>query len=127
MSARTPFVTFYGRVTSKKITTGDASRTHESIERKATYVLYPPKWLQTLGLSFGAQISATSTWGWKYNLEPFRAVPEDSLIFDFCRTGNVDGVRTLLKRGEASPWDRDPLGRTPLWVSLKFFPCLLSI
>jgi len=54
--------------------------------------------------------------GWKHSLEVFRAAPETAPIFDFCRDGNLEVVRTLLKNGHASPWDRDPEGRTPLFV-----------
>lgn len=64
-------------------------------------------------------VTARSTIGWQYTLQPFRAVPENALIFGLCRTGNSDGVKLLLERGEASPLDRDPMGRTPVWVAAK--------
>ncbi|PMD64603.1 uncharacterized protein K444DRAFT_625850 [Hyaloscypha bicolor E] len=51
------------------------------------------------------------------NNGPFRAVDENALIFEFCRGGNLDGVRSLFKRNEGSPWDRDPKGQTPLFVA----------
>ncbi len=79
-------------------------------------VLYPSRCGQFLGVSHGVLIIARSTVGWKYIVEPFRAVSENALIFDLCRMGNLEGVRLLLARGEASPLDRDPMGRTPLWV-----------
>lgn len=69
-----------------------------------------------LGISHGLLVTARSTVGWRYTIEPFGAVPENALIFELCKLGNVDGVRLLLQRGEASPLDRDPMGRTPLWV-----------
>lgn len=56
--------------------------------------------------------------GWKNTLRAFRAVPAEALIFEFCTKGNVEGVRTLLARGDASVWDRDPDGMTPLHVSV---------
>jgi hypothetical protein len=79
-------------------------------------VLYPSRGGRFLGFSHGVLVTARLTVGWKYMIEPFRAVSEDSLIFEFCKSGNVDAVRLLLQRGEASPLDRDPKGRTPLWV-----------
>ena len=86
---------------------------------KRGYFLYPPKVLSIFGMSYGVDIAAICTAGWKYSLQIFRAVPENAPIFEFCRDGNLAAVRTLLSTGHASPWDRDPEGRTPLFVSLK--------
>jgi hypothetical protein len=44
-------------------------------------------------------------------------VSDDSLIFESCKLGNIDGVRLLLDKGEASTWDTNSQGRTPLHVS----------
>ena len=61
-----------------------------------------------------------STQGWKNNLSSrtFRAVPMDALIFQFCEDGNLEGVKTLLARGDASLMDRCPKGLTLLHVSI---------
>jgi len=86
---------------------------------KRGYFLYPPKILSIFGVSYGVDVAAICTAGWKYSLQIFRAVPENALIFEFCREGNLAAVRTLLSTGNASPWDRDPEGRTPLYVSFR--------
>lgn len=91
---------------------------HDSVkDRYETYfVLHPATWLLHLGARTGFN-GSFSTAGWKHTLETFRAVPDDSLIFEFCADGNLDGIKALLNRGEASVWDRDSFGQTPLHVS----------
>lgn len=79
------------------------------------FTLYPAPWLLWLGVRTGL-IGSFSTPGWKHTLEAFRAVPDSSLIFEFCRNENADGIKALFRRREASVWDRDSLGRTPLHV-----------
>jgi hypothetical protein len=111
----TPLLGIHASSRTYLVKTMRASGTDENVERDVDYVFYP-KLLRKMGISVGMQISARSTSGWKYSIHPFQSVPEEAIIFDFCREGNVAAVRTLFNRGEASPWDRDPLGRTPLWV-----------
>lgn len=83
------------------------------------YFFYPPRLLNLLGISRGMEIVIRrSTVGWQYSLRDFRVVPENAPIFEFCRDGNLSAVRTLFMSGHASPWDRDPTGRTPLWVRI---------
>lgn len=85
------------------------------------FTLHPARWLTWLGIKTGLDGTfSRSIQGWKNTLRPFSAVPDDALIFAFCKDGNIDGVRTLLLRGEASVWDRDSLGETPLHVSVLF-------
>ncbi|KAF7921602.1 uncharacterized protein EAE98_008449 [Botrytis deweyae] len=94
-----------------------ASGVKETVEEESQLIIYPSKWLAKLGVRYGIELSILASRGWRYSFQPFRAVPESSLIFQFCREGNLGGVRTLLSRGDASPYDRDPLGRTPLWYA----------
>ncbi|RDW57721.1 hypothetical protein BP5796_12522 [Coleophoma crateriformis] len=84
-------------------------------EYNTHFILHPAQWLLRWGFSFGLDIAISNTMhGWKNNIRTFRAVMDDSLIFEFCKTGNITGVRSLLSRGEASPWDTDSQGWTPL-------------
>lgn len=78
----------------------------------ATYFTwYPAVWLARLGIKFGVNASiARSYQGWKSTLKVFPAVPDDSLIFDFCKSGNIEGVQTLLTKGSASVRDTDTHG-----------------
>ena len=95
-----------------------SSGTRDRVEAESQIIVYPSKWLVNIGMAYGVKLSVLASRGWQYSFQPFRAVPESALIFEFCRTGNLDGVRTLLSRGDASPYDRDPSGKTPLWVRL---------
>lgn len=85
-------------------------------EKDKTFALYPSWLLRRLGMSYGLWIQGRSTHGWQYTVQPFNAVPEDAPIFRYCRDGDVAAIKTLLSCGYASLRDRDPRGRTPLWV-----------
>lgn len=81
-------------------------------------VIRPALWLERFGIKYGLQATVYQSPGhWKHNLNTFRAVPDDSLIFDYCKIGNIESVRQLLSKGEASTWDTNSKGRTPLHVS----------
>ncbi len=117
-SLHTPVAMVSTQSRKSKVRTIRSLDIDESSETDVTFILYPKACARLLGLSYGMLISAKSTAGWQYSIQPFRAVPETALIYDFCRDGNLEGVRSLFKRGEASPWDRDPKGQTPLLVRL---------
>src|SRR4051794_21008630 len=97
---QTPFMEIYSSVKSHKVVMNGSAPEHTSIEKEAQFVLRPPAWFRAVEWSYGVQISAVFTSGWKYSLEPFRIVSENSLIFEFCRDGNLAGLRSLLKLGE---------------------------
>lgn len=106
----------------------NCSLSHSAESRYETsFILHPAEWLVWLGMKTGLDGTfSRSIQGWKgplrpfCTLRPFCAVPDDALIFDFCLSGNIDGVRTLLVRGDASVWDRNSTGETPLHVSALF-------
>ncbi len=79
--------------------------------------IYPKPWL--LGRGFALSYS-TSGQGWLpqigFQFRQYNIRSEEALIFEFCLFGNVEGVRSLLRRREASPFDTDPEGWTPLHV-----------
>lgn len=91
----------------------------ECIEQETSFRLHPAQWLLHLGLNCGLSlISSNSMKGWKCTLETYRAVPDNSEIFQCCRYGNLDRVKILLSTGKASFRDTDALGWTPLHVSI---------
>ncbi len=100
---------------------GELTAYHEQdqYEHKTSYTIYPAQWLVRLGLQYGFHLGflSSSTLGWKNTLKTFCPVPDDALIFDFCREGNVPAVRKLLLQGHASVRDTDSKGFTPLHVS----------
>ena len=93
---------------------------HDQGERETSYTLYPAGWLIQLGIRYGfrLRLGFSATQGWKTALKSFCPVPDDALIFEFCRQGNTSAVRELLSGGYASVRDTDSRGYTPLHVSL---------
>ena len=91
-----------------------------SVQIETSFSLHPSDWLVSCGLKYGLRATfVQSAVGWKYNLSPIRAVSNESLIFSFCSDGNVAAIQTLFSRGEASPYDTDSNGWTPLHVSIS--------
>ena len=85
-------------------------------------VLYPTEWLRFIGIQSGIEIvtaSAGRSWLYNINMTVTRAVPEDSLIFELCSTGQTRAVEALLEKGMASVVDTSPKGWKPLHVRLS--------
>lgn len=100
------------------------SKSTKIYHRVTSFVYYPSWWLTNFGLKNGIEISmSTSTKGWQLSLGAFRAVPDNALIFDFAQAGNIEAVKRLLIRGEASLQDTNSEGWTPLHVSNPFHLC----
>ena len=94
-------------------------REQDQHEYKSSYTISPAPWLVRLGFHYGFHLGfLSSTQGWKNTLKTFCPVPDDALIFEFCRQGNVSAVKSLLSGGHASVRDTDSWGYTPLHVSL---------
>lgn len=118
---------FFGRIylqtDTYHVTTGPYSSHNSSfsngvLERETTLIYHPAQWLIRGGVTFGVNVLfMRAAQGLTHQIRTFRTVPDDSLIFEFCREGNLDGIRSLLRRKEASPWDVNSKGWTPLYVS----------
>lgn len=89
-------------------------------ELQSTLMIRPAAWLINLGLNSGLRVGLfnSSVQGWKGSLNTFCAVPDDSLIFDMCRDGNLLAVKDLFSRGLASVRDTNSMGETPLHVRI---------
>jgi hypothetical protein len=114
-------VFFQSRTSAVKTTR--SSEIHETSEAENVIIVYPKATGQFFGITRGMLLSAQATSGWQYSIQTFRAVEESALVFEFCREGNLEGLKSLFRRGEASPWDRDPEGQTPLLVRFVFARC----
>ncbi|CAD6448806.1 b0dd9802-009d-4c6c-a18f-d0a4bb4da8d4 [Sclerotinia trifoliorum] len=117
---QTPIFSFRVSSASTKTTSANELSSHETIETRIGIVFYPAKWLYRLGVTMGIRMSATVDNGWMFTFSSFGAVPEDALIFDLCRQGNVAGVKILLGRGDASLECENPQGKTPLWTAVNY-------
>lgn len=73
----------------------------------------PASWLLRRSMSLTI-MRATS--GWTYRFNPCQIVPDGSLIFTYCKSGNIAGIQDLFSRGIASPFDIDSESTTPLHV-----------
>ena len=127
-ATETPFGTVWLRTST--VRAGSCSKSLKGVYAVNSFVYYPSWWLTKLGLTHGVEASlSSSTKGWQFCLNPVRAVPDSSLIFDFCKMGNIDGVQRLLARGDATVRDASPKGWTPLHVSREFlgFPIWVNL
>ncbi|KAL2063621.1 hypothetical protein VTL71DRAFT_5426 [Oculimacula yallundae] len=52
--------------------------------------------------------------GWDHSFRSYRTLSYDAKIFRYCMAGNVAGLQHLFASGQASPFEIDPEGRTPL-------------
>ena len=96
-----------------------SSITSGKLEVITSFIFYPASWLTKVGLRYGteANLKWSPTGGWKFTVSSVKAVPENSLIFDMCKQGNIPAVQLMLTRGDASTKDTSPKGWTPLHVS----------
>ena len=101
---------------------------NDQYEHESSFSVCPAPWLVSLGFKYGLHLRLlkSSIQGWQQALKPFCPVRNDSLIFEFCAQGNIDGVRSLLSRGDASVRDTDSNGRTALHVSIETFGSTLA-
>jgi hypothetical protein len=116
---------FFGDVTvqssmSQTIFDKGGGREEDEIDYKVRVIFRPATWLMRLGLAYEMHLALfRSSRVWKGTFQTYQPVPNDSLIFEFCRTGNIEGVQQLLSRKEASVWDVNSNGWTPLHVSFE--------
>ena len=109
------FLHFYrGSSKSRRITNGDSSGEFNIAETLHWKIKFQAaQWLTSRGFT----IWSTACFGdWQYHYRPHRLRPKDAPIFEACRNGKVQEVHRSLLKGEASPFDIDETGLTPLHV-----------
>jgi hypothetical protein len=80
-------------------------------------IVHPSPWVARYLTNYGIHLTIEKSFlGYRAQFSMPRAVSDDALIFDFCRAGYIEGIQTLLVRGEASPLDTNSDGFTPLHV-----------
>lgn len=105
---------------------GGNSNSEARCEVETTFTVFPRWWLGSTGISL-SYVRTGSGWLPNLNLRPCIVKPHDALIFKFCATGNLMAVKELLSRKEASPFDTDPDGWTPLHVGSFMFLIAMSV
>ncbi|KAM7211951.1 hypothetical protein V8F06_012660 [Rhypophila decipiens] len=84
-------------------------------EITTSFIFFPSSWLTVTGLTRGLEANLkNSRTGWTFDMNPIRAVPDNSLIFEYCTEGNWLEVERLLRRGDAHLKDTNSRGWTPL-------------
>lgn len=114
--------TLFGKVWVRTTTVKAEARAGSSkgtIDIVTSFIFYPSWWLTKIGLRQGMEANlSNSSDGWRFKFSPGRAVPDNSLIFEFCSQGNLRAVQHLIARGDASVRDTSSKGWTPLHVSI---------
>jgi hypothetical protein len=84
-------------------------------EIETTLRIHPSHWFLKSGLSLSVVRSGQS-WlpNFQFQFRLYCVRPTEAMIFEFCSSGNVDGVKSLIKRKDASHFDTDTEGWTPL-------------
>jgi hypothetical protein len=98
----------------------EAGDVREKSQCITSFAFYPAGWIQRIGLQRGLEViiaSVARSWAFNCKITVTRAVPEDSLIFELCRSGQTRAVEALFSRGLASIVDTSPKGWKPLHVS----------
>ena len=56
--------------------------------------------------------------GWDQSFRSYRVISYDAPVLHYSMSGDVAGLQKLFEAGEASPFEVDPDGRTPLHVGV---------
>jgi hypothetical protein len=92
----------------------DTARTEYQSERK-TFTLRLAGWLSSRIIELQAVQQGSQ---WTFNLRPWQVVSPDSMLFDFCKEGDLRNIQRLFSKGLASPFDVTPDGDTALHVCI---------
>ncbi|KUJ23443.1 uncharacterized protein LY89DRAFT_713899 [Mollisia scopiformis] len=104
---------------NSKVEEGD-DETRIGCATQTTVVVHPSWWLSTMGIIWGIQIVLSKSFrGLDCSLRTYFAVPDDSLVFQVCQSGDVAALQELFKSRKASPWDTDSRGYTPLFFAAR--------
>ncbi|PMD40219.1 hypothetical protein L207DRAFT_458702 [Hyaloscypha variabilis F] len=57
--------------------------------------------------------------GWKISIRTYNIISFDSLTFKYTAEGNIEGLKDLFGKGEASPYDATPGGDTLLFTAVE--------
>jgi hypothetical protein len=75
-----------------------------------------PRWIYARNF----QIHLTKSYqGWDQSFRTYRTILYDAQVFRYCMADDVRGLQRLFMSGQASPFEVDPEGRTPLHVILQ--------
>jgi hypothetical protein len=94
----------------------DDSITKAATDESSTIAFHPVKLLSSMGFSLHSR--RIRGFG-SYNIRPLHIVPQDALIFELCREGDLINIQRLFSNGLASPFDTNLNGATALHVCFQ--------
>lgn len=95
----------------------DCNEVNKQRQIETSISIHPKPWLLGRGFALSYSTSGNSwipQFGFQFRHYNIRS--EEALVFEFCSFGNLEGLKSLLRRGDASPFDCDLEGWTPLHV-----------
>ncbi|GAB7323200.1 hypothetical protein MBLNU13_g05692t1 [Cladosporium sp. NU13] len=104
-----------GKVLAQFTTNGKKS-VEEAPSVESTRIVRLPYWF--LQQEYALQLRR-ATAGWLFSRPVHRIVPQDCSLFEACRIGDIESIRTLLSTREASPFDRTACGATALQFAME--------
>jgi hypothetical protein len=57
--------------------------------------------------------------GWDQSFRSYKVISYDAAVLHYSMSGDVAGLQKLFETGDASPFEMDPEGRTPLHVGIR--------
>ena len=106
--ARRGFKMFLGMVTLAITNREDVTQAHISFDLPAW--LYARRYEVFLRKSYQ---------GWDQSFRSYRIISYDAAVLHYSMSGDVAGLQKLFDIGDASPFEMDPEGRTPLHVGFS--------
>jgi hypothetical protein len=96
----------------------DMVMSEERCTSKTSLFLVLPTWIYARKFELHLMKSRQ---GWDQSLRSYRVVSYNAQVFHYSMAGDVEGLQRLFASGEASPFEIDPDGRTPLHVGEQSF------
>ena len=102
-------------------TTGEILPAFDDQTATSRMTFVPSQWLRRMGFTQAMDLRFASLGytGWKINIRMPQLRPDSSQVFEYCKTGDIDGIRSLFFRGLASVIDVDSRGCTPLHIAAQ--------
>jgi hypothetical protein len=103
-------------LTIEKVTINGKKGVKEAQSSEPTRTVRLPYWFLQQQYAFQLR---RATAGWLFSRPVHRTVPYDCSLFEACRIGDIESIRTLLSTREASPFDRTASGATALEFAMQ--------
>ena len=100
----------------EKVTIQGKNCVEDAPSAEPTRIVRLPLWF--IQRQYASQLRR-ATAGWLFSWPVHRIVPYDCSLFEACRIGDIDSIKTMLSTREASPFDRTAYGATALEFAME--------